>query len=78
MKTTMQEFIDYLQEMQDDDFDSKTQYIIENAIKAKEKEKEQIINAYAEGRISVITKEIISYQEYYNSNFGDKVEEAGI
>lgn len=36
-----------------------------------EKEKDQIINAYTDGRMSVITKEIISYKEYYDSKFSD-------
>lgn len=45
----MQEMIDYLQEMLEDDFDSKTKYIQENCIKALEKEKKQIIDAVNNG-----------------------------
>jgi len=36
---------------------------------AKEKEKQQIIDAYSDGRLSVITKEIISYEQYYEQTF---------
>ena len=52
--------------------------VIGLAVVRLEKEKDQIINSYSDGRLSVITKEIISYQDYYDSNFGHKVEEAGI
>ena len=34
-----------------------------------ELEKKQIIDAYADGTISVVTNEIISYNEYYNEKF---------
>ena len=40
--------------------------------KAKEMEKQQIIDAYADGRISVINREIISYEQYYNETFKKK------
>ena len=41
-----------------------------NAIEqAKEMEKEQIIKAYADGRISVLNREIIRYEQYYNETF---------
>jgi hypothetical protein len=42
-----------------------------------EKEKDQIINSYCDGRLSVITKEIISYEQYYQDTFGRNIE-AGI
>lgn len=74
----MQEFIDYLQELQDDDFDSKTQYIIENAIKAKEKEKNQIIDLCAEAYYLGLGHKDYNPEKNYDSNFGDKVEQAGI
>lgn len=38
-------------------------------IKAKELEKQQIIDAYSDGRLSVITKEIISYEKYYEETY---------
>ena len=44
----------------------------EDFVKAKEMEKQQIINAYADGRISVIDREIISYEQYYNEKFKTK------
>ena len=37
----------------------------------KKIEKDQIIDAYADGRISVINKEIISYKKYFDSKFND-------
>ena len=40
--------------------------------KAKEMEKQQIIDAYADGRISVVSGKIISYDEYYNETFKKK------
>ena len=40
--------------------------------KAKEMEKQHIIDAYADGRISVIDREIISYEQYYNETFKKK------
>jgi hypothetical protein len=39
---------------------------------AKEMEKQQIIDAYADGRISVIKHQIISYEDYYNETFKNK------
>jgi hypothetical protein len=36
---------------------------------AKEIEKQQIIDAYTDGRLSVISREIISYEQYYNETF---------
>ncbi len=36
---------------------------------AKEMEKQQIIEAYADGRISVVKHQIISYEDYYNETF---------
>ena len=36
---------------------------------AKEMEKQQIIDAYADGRISVVSSKIISYEQYYNEKF---------
>ena len=43
--------------------------ILEAIHKIKEMEKQQIINAYADGRMSVIDREIISYEQYYNETF---------
>lgn len=44
---------------------------IQNLVdKAKEMEKEQIINDYCNGRISVVSKEIISYEQYYEQTYG--------
>ena len=40
---------------------------------AKEIEKEQIIDAYADGRISVVSSKIISYEQYYNETFKNKL-----
>lgn len=37
--------------------------------KAREMEKQQIMDAYADGKISVITNETISYEDYYNKTF---------
>jgi hypothetical protein len=37
---------------------------------AKELEKQQIIDAYCEGRWSVINKNIISYEQYYTQTYG--------
>lgn len=39
--------------------------------KAKEMEKEQAINDYCEGRNSVINKQIISSEQYYEQTYGD-------
>lgn len=50
MKTVMQNIIDYLQEMLDDDFDSRTKYIQEHCIKALDEEKNQIIEAVTFGQ----------------------------
>ena len=36
---------------------------------AKEMEKQQIIDAYVDGKIAVLTKENISYEQYYNEKF---------
>ena len=36
---------------------------------AKEMEMEQTIDAYADGRISVVNRKIISYEQYYNETF---------
>lgn len=41
------------------------------SIQAKEMEKQQIIDAYADGRFSVVNKEIISYEQYYNETFNN-------
>ena len=38
---------------------------------AKEMEKQQIIDAYADGRISVVNREIISYEQYYREKYGN-------
>ena len=38
--------------------------------KAKEMEKEQAINDYCEGRNSVINKQIISSEQYYEQTYG--------
>ena len=40
---------------------------------AKEMEKQQIIDAYADGRISVVSGKIISYDEYYNETFKNEI-----
>jgi hypothetical protein len=40
---------------------------------AKEIEKDNIINSYCDGRLSVINREIISAEEYYN-NKKNKIE----
>ena len=48
--------------------------LLELEVNFLEKEKDQIINAYADGRISVINKEIISYQKYYDSKFSHQYE----
>jgi len=40
--------------------------------KGKEMEKEQAINDYCEGRNSVINKQIISSEQYYNETYGGK------
>jgi hypothetical protein len=45
---------------------------IEILKQTKEMEKQQIIDAYADGRISVIDREIISYEQYYNEKFKKK------
>lgn len=37
---------------------------------AKEMEKEQSINDYCNGRISVIEKKVISAEQYYNETYG--------
>jgi polyhydroxyalkanoate synthesis regulator protein len=76
MKTAMQELIEQL-EKKHGDILFQFPNLLSNIDEFLEKEKQQIINSYAEGRISVITKEIISYQEYYDSTFGDNPE-AGI
>lgn len=52
MKTAIDELIEYLEDMQNDDFDSKTQYILETCLKSKEKEKQQIIDAFTNSRTS--------------------------
>lgn len=38
------------------------------------KEKQQIVSAYCSGRMSAITKEIISFEQYYQDTFGDNPE----
>jgi len=48
MKTAMQTVIDYLQEMIDDDFDSRTKYIQEFCEQILETEKQQIIDLCTE------------------------------
>lgn len=74
MKTVLQELMDgfdnYQLESQNDSITiEKLKEVITEVY--LEKEKDQIINAYTDGRMSVITKEIISYKEYYNSKFSD-------
>lgn len=38
--------------------------------KAKAMRKEEIIKSYCDGRMSVIDKEVISAEQYYNEKFG--------
>lgn len=63
MKTAMQNVIDYLQEMLDDDFDSRTKYIQELCEKSLEKEKQQIIESHNKG------------QQFYNSGYNPDTSE---
>ena len=43
--------------------------------KAKEKHKEEIIDSYCDGRLSVISKKVISAGQYYNETFGGNNEQ---
>ena len=53
-------------------YDSEGKLTTQDFEEAKEMEKQQIIDAYADGRISVINREIISYEQYYNETFKKK------
>lgn len=53
-------------------YDSEGKLTTQDFEEAKEMEKQQIIDAYADGRISVIDREIISYEQYYNEKFKKK------
>ena len=73
-KTPMQELLEILEE--DQYCGSKSKF----AKSFLEKEKQQITEAYREGVYNNTfgNNNFDDEQDYYNSNFGDKVEEAGI
>jgi len=69
MKTAMREIIEYLQEILDDDFDSKIKYVQENCEKALEKEKQQIIDAIIETSMHGENMAREQAEGYYKENF---------
>lgn len=43
--------------------------------KTKAMQKKETINSYCDGRLSVINKNVISAEQYYNSTFGGEDEQ---
>jgi hypothetical protein len=80
MKTAMQELWDYIKNDKEN-INFKTYALLRNKIiPLIEKEKEQLMEAVKTGMWETeIPNDLQEYGEnYYDSNFGDKVEEAGI
>jgi hypothetical protein len=72
MKTAIQELFSKLETEHPNLFNTNTQEgrkFINDYYQFFELEKQQIIDAYADGIISVVTNEIINYDEYYNEKF---------
>ena len=68
MKTAMQELIEFI-ELNIDDNDFIKHQVLEEADKALEKEKEQIVNAYMDG--NHIKDEFYNPKEYYNQTYNN-------
>lgn len=67
--TAMQELIEYIQEMQNDNFISDIEYIKDKAISKLEKEKQDIIEACYYGSQNLPYEVKDKSEQYYNETF---------
>ena len=71
--TVVEQIIEYCKKEKNRDLNSRRE-VYYNIIRfceeqAKEMEKEQIKDSYCDGRLSIINKQIISAEKYYNETF---------
>lgn len=74
MKTAMKRMLDYIQAIQDDDFNSDIEYIKENCIQLMDLEKNQITEAYRKGHVDGYLNVTVEKdpEKYYAKTFEKK------
>ena len=68
-QTALEEAIQLIKQDYEDNGRLRLAFVLQTLNKAKGKHRQEIMDAYADGRISVINGEIISYEQYYKENY---------